>query len=72
MAEQGSGKWEYGQLYSGGGFLTFNDKMEVEERWPMADRIKAGMRHGGHVYRRAIIVLSDWEEMTEADLSDLQ
>lgn len=72
MAEQGSGKWEYGQFMSGGGFHTFNESPEVEAIYPLADRLKAGMRDGGVVCRRAIIVLSDWEEITEADLSDLQ
>jgi hypothetical protein len=59
------GTWEYGQLYSGGGYLTFNPSPEVEKIWPLADRLRAGMQHGGRVYRRAIIVLSDWEEITE-------
>lgn len=56
---------EYGQLYSSGGFLTFNDSPEIEAIWPMADRIKAGRMHGGHVYRRTIVVISEWEEVTD-------
>ena len=57
---------EYGQLMSGGGFQTFNDSPEIEEIYPLAKRIEAGMRFGGHVYRRRIVVVEDWEEITEA------
>lgn len=62
------GKWEYGQLFSGGGFLTFNESPEVEAIFPLADRLRAGMQHGGHVYRRRVVVVSDWEEITSAEV----
>lgn len=68
MSELAPGRWEYGQLYSGGGFLTFNESLEVEAIYPLSDRLRAGMRHGGHVYRRRITVISDWEEITPADV----
>lgn len=59
----GEEKVEYGQLYSGGGYLTFNDSPVIEKIWPLADRIKAGQRSGGRVYRRRIVVIEDWEEV---------
>jgi hypothetical protein len=65
MSDDGSAEVEYGQLMSGGGFQTFNSDPEIEQIYPMADRIKAGQRFGGKVYRRTIIVLQDWEEVSK-------
>lgn len=59
---------EYGQQMSGGGFRTFIDEPYIEEIYPLADRLEAGMRHGGHVYRRRIIVIEDWAEISPADV----
>ena len=54
---------EHGQLVSGGGYQIFSDSPEIEAIFPMAGRIEAGKRFGGHVYRRRIVVLDDWEEV---------
>ena len=56
---------EHGQLVSGGGggWKIFSDSPEIEAIFPMAGRIEAGKRFGGHVYRRRIVVLDDWEEV---------
>jgi hypothetical protein len=56
---------EYGTLYSSGGYLTMNGHPAIEAVYPMADRIRDGMRFGGHVYRRRIVTVEDWEEITE-------
>jgi hypothetical protein len=53
---------EYGQLMSGGGYQLFNQASHIEDIYPLADRIKAGRRHGGKVFRRRVLVLEDWEE----------
>jgi len=54
---------EHGQLMSSGGYQIFSDSPEIENIFPMAGRIEAGKRFGGHVYRRRIVVLDDWEEV---------
>jgi hypothetical protein len=56
---------EYGIAYSCGGYLTIKDSPELEAVWPLADRISAQLRTGGHVYRRRLILVDDWEEISE-------
>lgn len=57
---------EYGQQYSSGGYLTMVDSPEIERIYPLADRVRDGQRNGGHVGRRRIVVVEDWEQVTEA------
>jgi len=42
-----------------------NDDPEVERIYPLAEWLPAARRFGGHVYRRRIVILEDWEEVTE-------
>lgn len=55
---------EHAQLMSGGGYHVRNSDPEIDEIYPLEQWIKAGQRFGGHVYRRRIIVLEDWTEIT--------
>ncbi len=48
---------------SGGGFRVRNSEPYMEEVYPLAKWIDAQKRHGGHVYRRRVIVVDDWEEV---------
>lgn len=54
---------EYGHLMSGGGVSVWPLDPETLDIYPLAKRIEHGKRHGGHVLRRRIIVLDDWEEV---------
>jgi hypothetical protein len=54
---------EHAQLMSGGGFHVWNTEPHIEEIYPLAEKIKAGQRFGGKVYRRRVIVVEDWEEV---------
>lgn len=56
-----AGQLEYGQLYSTGGFLTFNLRPEVLRISPIAKQIEHGQMHGGKVGRRRVIVVQDWK-----------
>jgi hypothetical protein len=51
---------------SGGGMHIRWDDPECERIYPLAQWIPAQRRHGGHVYRRRVVVVEDWEEVTEA------
>lgn len=59
--------WEYGLLYAGGGYLTRNPAPEIEAIYPLAEWIGHEVKTGGHVYRRQIIVVSDWKKVTRSD-----
>jgi hypothetical protein len=56
---------EYGLRMSDGGFQVRSASPEVEKIYPTADWVAGQMRTGGHVYRRRVIVVGDWEEITE-------
>lgn len=56
---------EYGLLYSGGGYLTRNAAPEIERIYPVAEWVRDELGSGGHVFRRRIVVVEDWEEITE-------
>lgn len=58
-------KYEYGQRYAGGGYLTFNDSPEILEIQSIATQIRYGQQFGGKVGRRRIIVVTDWEILPE-------
>ena len=57
---------EHAQLMSGGGFHVWNTEPYIEEIYPLAQKIKAGQRFGGKVYRRRVIVVEDWTEVPSA------
>jgi len=48
---------------SGGGYHVWNTEPYIEEIYPLAQKIKAGQRFGGKVYRRRVIVVEDWTEV---------
>lgn len=54
---------EHAQLMSGGGYHVRNPEPYIEKIYPLGEWIKAGQRSGGHVYRRRVIVVDDWEEV---------
>lgn len=56
---------EYGQLMTDGGFHTRNPHPEIERVYPVVDWIKHGTRFGGRVFRRRVIVVEGWTEVTE-------
>lgn len=53
---------EYGQQMSGGGWDIWNTEDYILEIYPLAQHIEAIQRHGA-VYRRTIIVVSDWKRL---------
>ena len=55
---------EHAQMMSGGGYHVRNGDPEIEDIYPLAQWIVHGQRFGGHVYRRRVIVLEDWTEIT--------
>jgi hypothetical protein len=59
---------EYGQVMSGGGYEIRWADPQIEEIYPTRDWIANQRRHGGHVYRRRIIVVEDWAEVDEAEV----
>jgi hypothetical protein len=61
LAQQPAGIEEHGHVMSGGGIHTWNP--DTYDVYPLDRRIEHGKRHGGHVVRRRIIVLDDWEEI---------
>lgn len=61
---------EYGVLMSGGGYRLLDDSPEVERVAPLAARIGAEIRgNGNHVFRRRVIVIEDWAEVTGPDVT---
>lgn len=55
---------EHAILMSGGSMQVFNNDTENEDTYPLADRIRFRQRFGGKVYRRRVIVVDEWEELT--------
>lgn len=56
---------EYALLMSGGSMQVRNPDPEIERIYPVALWIEHEARLTHHVYRRRVIVVSDWEEVTE-------
>ena len=54
---------EYGTLMSGGGYHIRWDDPEMERIYPVDKWVAASKRNGGHVARRRIIVVEEWEEL---------
>ena len=55
---------EHAHLMSGGGYHVWNTEPYIEKIYPLEQRIKNGQQHGGHVYKRRVIVVEDWTELT--------
>ena len=53
---------EYGQQMSGGGFHVRVNDPAVDQVYPLADWIK---HHVGNCWRRRVVVVEDWTEVTE-------
>jgi hypothetical protein len=56
---------EHAQLYSGGSMLVRPNDPELDALWPIENWIEVQSRSGGWVFRRRIIVVSDWEEVSK-------
>lgn len=54
---------EHAQLYAGGSMLVWPDHPELLRIFPLEERIQAGQRGGGRVFRRTVIVVEDWTEV---------
>jgi hypothetical protein len=54
---------EHAQLMSGGGFHVRNADPEIEKIYPLREWIRHGQRFGGQVYRRKVIVVTDWAKV---------
>ena len=67
MASKTGGKpvTEYGLLMSDGGFHVRNPDPAIERLYPVAEWIKHQRRTGGHVYRRRVVVVEQWIEITQ-------
>ena len=63
----GEEREEWGQKYSGGGYLTKVDADWFNQRWPLADWIASNTRFGAVVGRRRIIVVEDWQDFREGE-----
>jgi hypothetical protein len=55
---------EHAIQMSGGGMHVRCDEPEIEEIYPLAEWIPHQQRFGGKVYRRRIIVVEDWAEVS--------
>jgi hypothetical protein len=52
---------EYGQEYSGGSLLLLED----HPSYPLERRIEHAKKFGGRIYKRLVLVISDWEEVDD-------
>jgi hypothetical protein len=55
---------EYGLLMSGGGYQIRNGHPEIERIYPVTEWIADETRNGSHVFRRRVIVVEEWAEVT--------
>jgi len=53
---------EHAQLYSGGSMLVRPATYDLV--YPLDEWIEHSTRHGGRVFRRTILVIEDWHEVT--------
>jgi hypothetical protein len=56
---------EYAIRMSGGGMHVRKAHPQIERIFPLAEWMKHTQRDGGRVYRRRVIVVEDWTEVTE-------
>jgi hypothetical protein len=54
---------EHGAAFKGGDVQVWVDIPEVEEVYPMANRIQNHRRNGGTVLQRKVIVVENWTEV---------
>jgi hypothetical protein len=52
---------EYAQEYSGGSLLLLED----HPSYPLERRIEHAQKFGGRIYKRLVLVISDWEEVDD-------
>ncbi len=55
---------EHALAMSGGGYNVRCDAPEVEAVYPVGDWVADEIRNGAHVFRRKVIVVDGWEELT--------
>lgn len=55
---------EHAILYAGGSMLVRPNDPEVERIYPLTEWIHGERRSGGKVYRRTVVVVEDWQEVT--------
>jgi hypothetical protein len=55
---------EYGLLMSGGGFHVRNTSDRTEDIYPVAEWAVAEIRTGAQVYRRKIVTVEIWTQIT--------
>ena len=61
----GEAHTEYAQLDGNGVFLVWDSGPNAETRFPLAERIRIARSYGGLIFRRRVIVVENWEEVTE-------
>lgn len=54
---------EHAIRMSGGAMQVRNGHPEIDRIYPLAEWIKHEQRFGGKVFRREIVVVSDWAEV---------
>lgn len=65
MDEERNIKVEYAQRFTSGDMKVMSDDPEVEKIFPLAKRIVHAREFGGHVFKRTIIIVEDWTEVTD-------
>jgi hypothetical protein len=68
LDEIGETREEWGQKYSGGGYLTRVDSDWMHERWPIEQWAWDNTRHGAVVGKRTIIIVEDWQDIRSENL----
>lgn len=63
--ETGEAVTEYAQLDGNGVFLVWDTDPDGEERFPLAERIRIARSYGGIIFRRRVIAVEAWTEVTE-------
>lgn len=58
---------EHAVQMSGGSMHLRNDHPDIERIYPLTQRIPDHQRHGGRVFRRAVIVVEDWAEVSKEE-----
>lgn len=59
---------EYASPLTSGDMQVWNTDAETEEIYHVASRVAHQTRFGGKVYRRTVVVVENWTEVTAADV----
>jgi hypothetical protein len=62
---------EHAQLFAGGSMLIRNADADVERVYPLAEWIGHETRKGGRIFRRKIVVIEDWSEVTDHTITEV-